>query len=526
MKTTKLSYILAAAVALSGFTACNDFLDTTPDNRAEVDSEEKVISLLGSAYSDHDQILIPEIYSDNVDDYSVQYYNTARFFDEIYEWGELEESANEGTENIWQTLYSCIASANQAIIAIDELGGPETSVAMSQALGEAYVCRAWSHFILANIFCMQYNSATSKTDAGIPYMTQPETTLRPEYSRGTVAEVYSQIEEDLEKGLALIGDDNYTVPKYHFNKNAAYAFAARFYLYYEKWDKCIQYANECLGSAPATMLRDYDVLATMPNGSPQQQPTTLHYIDPSVNANLLLNTAYSRSGQVFGGYSTCNMYSHGAYIAETEDCQAAQPWGSTYKDAPSKYTGSLDRVIFWRVCRIFQYTDPVAGIGYVRAVYPVLTTDECLLNRAEAYIHKGDYQSACADLTMWARNCSNFTGELTPEGIKSFYDGVAYWEWNKSTTKKHLNPLFGSVEEGSQEEAMYHCVLNARRVETLGLGLRWFDVRRFGIEVVRRKMNMSGKPETTTDVLTLNDPRRAIQLPARVITAGIAANPR
>ena len=101
MKTFKITYILAAAIALAGLSACNKFLDTTPDNRATVDSEEKVVSLLGSAYSENDHILIAEFYSDNVDNYGVQYTGTSRFFDSIYEWSELEESNNESTERIW-----------------------------------------------------------------------------------------------------------------------------------------------------------------------------------------------------------------------------------------------------------------------------------------------------------------------------------------------------------------------------------------------------------------------------------------
>lgn len=526
MKTFKTTYILAAA-ALLGLSACNKFLDTTPDNRATVDSEEKVISLLGSAYSENDHILIAEFYSDNVDNYGVQYTNTSRFFDSIYEWSELEESNNESTERIWGSYYSAIASANQAIIAIDELGGPERSTAMSQALGEAYLCRAYSHFILVNMFCLQYNKQTSSTDLGIPYMTKPETTLAPQYDRGNVADVYAQIEEDLEKGLALVGDDNYTVPKYHFNKLAAYAFAARFYLFYEKYEQVIKYADLCLGSSPATMLRDYDVLAKMPNGSPAQQPTTLHYVDPSVNANLLLFTAYSVMGLTFGAYYTSTMYSHGAYLANYEDCLAAQPWGSAaYKDAPAVYIGSMDRVIFWRCPRIFQYTDPVAGVGFNRTVYPALSTDECLLNRAEAYVHLGDFNKACEDLNLWVHNCNTTTADMTPASIKAFYDGVNYWEWNKSTVKKRINPVFGAVAEGSQEEAMYQCILAAKRVESLGLGQRWFDVKRFGIEIHRRSMDMTGKPVTLTDSMPLDDPRRAMQIPVRVIAAGVTPNPR
>ena len=44
---------------------------------------------------------------------------------------------------------------------------------------------------------------------------------------------------------------------------------------------------------------------------------------------------------------------------------------------------------------------------------------------------------------------------MTPESIKAFYDKVDYWEWNKATVKKHINPVFGAVEEGSQEEAVH-----------------------------------------------------------------------
>lgn len=526
MKTMKIKYLIAAVLLLFSIASCEKFLDTTPDNRATVDSEEKVVSLLGSAYSENDHILIAEFYSDNVDNYSVQYRNTNRFYDSIYEWSEMEESNNESTERIWGSYYSAIASANQAIASIEQLGGPK-SLKLSQALGEALLCRAYSHFVLVNMFCLQYNQKTSSTDLGIPYMEESETTLKPEYKRGNVADVYAKIDADLQKGLPLVGDNNYTVPKYHFNQLAAYAFAARFYLFYEKYDKAVEYADLCLGSAPATMLRDYDVLGTMPNGSPQQQPTTLHYVDPAVNANLLLFTAYSQLGQAFGGYGTANMYSHGAYLAENEDCQAAQPWGtSAYKDAPSKYTGSLDRVIFWRCPRIFQYTDPVAGIGYIRTVYPALSTDECLLNRAEAYIHLGQYEKACEDINLWVHNCNNSTVVLTPDAIKEFYDGIKYWEWNAATVKKHIRPVFGEVTEGSLEEAMYQCILACKRVESLGLGQRWFDVKRFGIEIHRRSMNLEGKPETLTDSMPLDDPRRAMQLPPKVIAAGIQPNPR
>ena len=102
-----------------------------------------------------------------------------------------------------------------------------------------------------NIFSKAYSPKTSTTDLGIPYMTHLETTVSPEYTRGTVAEVYEKIAADIEAGLPLLNDAIYSVPKYHFNKKAGYAFATRFYLYYVKddksnYDKAIQYATVVL----------------------------------------------------------------------------------------------------------------------------------------------------------------------------------------------------------------------------------------------------------------------------------------
>ena len=49
MKLKQLSYI-AAAIALTGFTACDDFLDAAPDERVTIDTPEKVSLLLVDAY--------------------------------------------------------------------------------------------------------------------------------------------------------------------------------------------------------------------------------------------------------------------------------------------------------------------------------------------------------------------------------------------------------------------------------------------------------------------------------------------
>lgn len=77
---------------------------------------------------------------------------------------------------------------------------------------------------------------------------------------------------------------------------------------------------------------------------------------------------------------------------------------------------------------------------------------------------------------------------------------------------------------------MIQCLLFCRRIETLADGLRWGDVKRYGI-VVDRFDNTNYNDSTTSgfrvaDTLDEKDLRRALQLPLDVRFAGLEANPR
>lgn len=534
MKKNNIFSVCASALTLLSMTSCDGFLDVMPDNRATIDSEYKIQQLLTSAYPDHDYCLVAEFSSDNIDRYNNEYVSS-RFFDQLYAWEDITETNNESPENIWGSCYEAIAVANHALDALDELaeknGGKWTST-MLEEKSEALVCRAYGHFVLVNIFCMNYNQATSSTDLGVYYMDHAETELKPEYERGNVAEVYRRIDEDLQEGLKYLNGSYYSVPKYHFNQKAAYAFAARFYLFYEKWDECIKYATMCLGSAPKTMLRNYSTVASMTSDF---EAYSNEYVNSSLNCNLLLSTAYSTLGYTFGPYTTNKRYAHGYYLAGNETAKATNVWGAQndYYTPIKSYSGTnREYCIYWRLPAMFEYTDAVAHTGYNRTVYPVFSADECLLNRAEAYALTKNYDAAVADLNLWVGNQikDSVAVTLTAQKITDFYNGVKYSysdvEGTESTVKKHLNPAFAIDAEGSTQECLLQCVLGMRRIECMGLGIRWFDIRRYGIEYPRRTMTSSGVPDKVTDFLSKDDPRRAIQLSPKVLDAGVTPNPR
>jgi len=527
----KLNIVSALLVASFAVCSCNDFLDVAPDNRTELDSQEKITAILRSGYTTHYFTCITEMMSDNTDHKITPATLTAAYQwqQDVYNWEDTkDESGNDDPKDLWESCYGAIATANQALDAIDQAGNPEE---MNPQRGEALMIRAYHHFILINVFALAYSEKTGTQDLGLPYAEFLETTVNPVYERGNVADFYAKIEKDIEEGLPLIDDNIYDVPSYHFNRTAAYAFAARFYLFYRKYDKVIEYANKALGDDLSLTLRNFKIFPTLIS---DVQTRAREYCNPNYKCNFMLHALYSNMGIWFANYTTAKKYQHGLLPALYETLRSPGPWRTTdaYTSAEwyyysSSYTSS-NYVILPKLASDFEYTDPVSGVGYQHTTVVALYGDETLLCRAEAYIMKQQYDLATADLATWMVNHSPRNVPLTREKIFEVYDAMKYYEPDAPTPKKRLNPDFEIVSK--EQENFLHCVLHFRRIETIHEGLRWFDVKRYGIEIYRRNTSINGTSgdnfEACTDTLLVNDPRRALQLPASVISAGLAANPR
>lgn len=520
----KILYISIISWALTVPSACNDFLDELPDNRTVVDSSDKITKLLVSAYPKTNHNLVPELASDNIADNGELNPNYNEFYKQASYWEDIKESNNDGIDNIWEGCYEAIASSNQALQAIKELGedglGPQK--------GEALITRAYAHFVLVNIFAKHFNKETSETDLGVVYMEEPETKLKPSYKRESVASVYTKIERDIEEALPLIDDNLYGVAQYHFTKAVAYAFAARFYLYSEQWEKAEKYATLALGQTPK--LRKWKEIGDLPK---KENIVTNAYIDNE--ANLLTEVSTSLAGLVFGAFRIGARFNHTRFLNEGQTMLASTPWNpngtlsvEAYYFTPFVYSGNnLDKSLFYKIPYLFEYTDPVTQTGYPKTVSVIFSTDETLLTRAEARILQKKYDEAIADINLYTANIYKGNKTTTIEKVNEFYGGMPYSNSggvNTVNQKKRLHPKF-IIEEGGTQENLIHYVLQCRRILTLHEGLRWYDLKRYGIEVERIVYDHLGEP---SQVITLpaDDPRRAIQLPQDVIKAGLEPNPR
>ena len=518
-------YIGFSIIALGlTLTSCDDWLDKLPDNRMELQTPSDVSNLLVSAYPSAHPAYLLEMYSDNTDDcVNPSWSEASRFQAQAYKWEDITETGeDESPQELWNRHYLAIASANAAIDLIEGKGSPAE---YNEQLGEALLCRAYAMFQLSTVFCKAYNPATASTDLGLPYPTHPEKVVGTVYTRGTMEDLYGQIDKDLQRGLPLVSS-NYSKPKFHFNTEAAKAFAARFYLYKGDFAKAITYATEVLGADPTAKARDWDAYKAL-NMNQQIRPEA--WVSADEKCNFLLQTVYSEWGAISGPYLYGEKYAHSYRITYDEDIASKGPFGaanSTFKQRVWSNT-ALANLFHRKVPYEFEYTDLQAGIGYPHAEYAVFTTEQLLLERAEAYALSGELQKAVDDYNTIMKIYQKYPKTFTLKQIVDFYNGVDYYTPKKATVKKHfVKPVYTIDAEGSDQEALLQAILHLRRIMELGEGYRMQDVKRYGIVIYRRQTNTSFTISAVTDSLTVDDPRRAIQLPQDVITSGLEPNDR
>jgi len=488
--------------------SCDDFLDTPPDKRAELDSESKIADILGTAYPAMLPMMVFEMMSDNVTDNGPQYTDrsNALVSEQAYRYEDITEPSWDAPKTTWETCYEAIAAANHALEAIEKMGSPAS---LNGSKAEALLCRAFGHFILVNTFSKAYNPVSSETDPGIPYIEEPETTVNPKYERGTVASVYEKINNDIEQALPL-HVDKFLRPAYHFNRKAAYAFAAQFNLFYGEWSKVVQYASVALGESPGDMFRDYVALSKLP----EAENITYAYCSSDAPCNFLIipqtETLWGRS------YPSNRRYAHNKSKAYATFWQNF-PWGSAVNGMTNAW-GSEQNIWYPKLLELFEVTNPTAGIGIPHTVAIPFTVEETLACRAEAYVMLNELSKATDDLNIFYAAWSPSHSRFTQQQITNYYSAE-----RPNSPFVQMASRF-NIQQGAQEN-LVRAVLAVRRFESVHTGMRWLDVRRHGITVTHPQMlsqTQAGEPIVIQPYSDLT----AIQLPAEVVSAGLEANPR
>ncbi len=487
--------------------ACEGFLSKSPDSAfdIEIDSEDKVAELLASAYPNASYFSFLEGRTDNVGEriYGERYQlNEAMYFWEDYEQDDLDTPLF-----YWNSCYRGIAQANKALEVLSRFPKSDRVKAL---YAEAFLLRAYLHFMLVNIWAQPYRGEASKEILGIPYITKVEKNALPNYKRNNLYDVYELIEKDLKRGITLVTNDFYEHPKYHFNKKAAYAFASRFYLFKADWQRAKQYADYVLGADSKADLKPWYKYEQKYRFN--REDLYKDYSATDNPANLLLSTTESRWARNLKTQAYATTDKQMDDIFNKQGIKACADFKNMNLEPCYVFNSSAYPVKDGAYIAKYSELSTYLSVGTKpKGLYNtniLFSVEEVLLNRIEANTMLKDYEAAVNDILNFLQAKYNI---VPPCGVSSFTSS------GNTALYNNLSPFYGlSIRQIS----LIQIVLDFRQKEFLQEGLRWFDIRRFNMSIQRNSNNPRYRS------LEKDDPRKTLQIPAEAIRQGLEPNYR
>ena len=388
------------------------------------------------------------------------------FFEQLY---ANPNAVGMKEHNAWYVLYSKISACNVALQNADAAVG--TASDKEYLKGEAYTLRAFYYFYLVNLYGLPYNAAGSDRtkNPGVPIVLTSEYTGN-RYKRNSVDEVYKQIVEDIEKGVALLDKEKRPTNIYRMNFKGAHLLASRIYLYMEQWDKVIQHASLAL-DAQNTLFQL--------NGWGAPNPGTKPIVDATSPEAFWAYGATNFLGLVkVGSGSSSGMYVPSADL--TSQFASDDLRKTVYLKAATASSGYGFDMQKWPYL-ISPSAQPGAKIFRVSEAY---------LNRAEAYLQQfkagnaASGQKGVDDLNTLRRSRINT---------------ATYVDWTVTTA----------------DQLLTDCRAERRR-ELFFEDHRWFDLRRYGMPSIEH-IFYEGSIAKYKYTLQEKDPQYVLPIPNIVL---------
>lgn len=277
----------------------------------------------------------------------------------------LNAAGNTGTTgtSLYQISYGKISKiANTIISEKDKMTGTEQE--KREVIAQAKLLRAYNYFFLINMYAKPYDKTTATKDGGVPLKLDPYIETIPDPAKSTVAEVYAQIEKDINEAIPDLFD--VAASPYRFSKAGGYAFLAKVHLFKGEFDQCAAAALESFQLNPNIV-----DLVTRVN-SVTNKPNPVIYATESDN----LYFAKTSTNYTYIGQEVIDLFNNGLQ-AYGEPADVTDIRASLYK-RPASSINDYQFILSW-VPNTKEYSPNVAGF----------TTAEVMLMLGECYARKG-----------------------------------------------------------------------------------------------------------------------------------------
>jgi tetratricopeptide (TPR) repeat protein len=357
----------------------------------------------------------------------------------------------------WGAYYKLIQICNVVLDYSEKVTG--TAAEKDYITGQAYLLRAFYYFKLVNLYGKPFSDSrsTPDLDLGVPLMLNSGVALEGK-KRNTVKEVYQQIAQDLDKGIAALERTKRDGGPYRVNYLAGYFLASRVYLHTGDWQKAIAAATVVLQNKPD--------LADLNNwGVPNQ------------NTKPVIAITNPETIWAFGSYN---------------DISSGEPDVLNYNlsaDLRSLYeAGDLRVGIYLNGKKSTKRGTDYTNIAKTAQAFRV---SEALLNRAEAYARLNKAGDAGA-------------GQLAINDL------------NTLRKKRFATDAYADLVMGTADDLLQKCYAEKRREFFGEEEHRWFDLRRQGMPGISHYYYESAGQRLRYD-LQDHDPAYVRQIPVEAI---------
>lgn len=474
----KKIFALIAIIAALTVTGCaKDFLETDPTDQTSISTmlsdANSALTALNGMYramyyggwgSDWEPengglpayTLMFDVYAE---DHVMDEQGSGWFYYDYAYWTWEDYTYTAGHQyQVWNFFYTLIANANNIIGAESTMSGDEDM--KEYVMGQAYAIRANAYWWLANAFCFNgygEDFIIQRAQKGVPIYTEPTAPGSEGKGRGTVQDVYDQINADIDKAIEYLESTEVTQQHIsHINKTVAYGLKARFAMTQNDYATALEYAEKAMGTASiadftagASAINDSgakNVLWALAVQADQVRYTIFEHMDADCNStysaarHLIGNWLYD---QIPAGDGRLNWWT--APLPEEE-------WGTPGTTEGSRRSWCQKKIVF---------TNAVAQTG-----------DHILMREEELYLAAAE--SACRlEQYTKARNYIQQLGEKRVADYKTRLDG--FIDSNK----------YGNIGTTYDPITLLDEILLQRRIELWSEFPRIFDIQRQHVSFTR-----------------------------------------
>lgn len=480
MRIIKSLQIALTGIALLSLSACQKFLDVKPKGLDIIQTTDQYNGLLNntnlfSYLNVRNQpggvsLLLgaaemPVFMGDDVYS-SVGFMNTVTTiaWQNGFKWmADPYQPTDESNE--WGAFYNQLYTYNMIVEGVMESEGG-TVERKREILAEAKACRAFNHFLVANLFGQPYKAASASTDLAVPIVQTADVNAR-DFKRATVQELYTFVINELTSAIPDLQAKPYS--RVRMSRPAAQYMLGMVYFQMGNYTAALTELNNCRngltgGSIPVAL---YNYNTTMTAAAPTGWYTATQPWRGASGYPLLYNSTENIFLRQLSYNSTVN-----------RNCLFVKP----------------------AILNLFSATDLRKRMFLDKNVANGTVTLPGAIRNSPTSVNLGPN---LPNLLLMQAECKARANDLA--GAKADLEEL----------RKNRMPLANATVTAATQDAMVRFCLDERHREFASTGMRWLDMRRLWFDATYNNVDKTKTMDNET--YTLTAARLTLRIPPMIL---------